>query len=270
NGSDKEERQRVEAFLAACPFATRSSIIDVPGYFNFAALNNRAIEKGTAPYILLLNNDVEVTGARTLELLRAWCQFEDVGVVGGTLEYPDGSIQSAAINFSPRRPFNVHQPEHFCFVAREVNAVTFAMALTKRTVWETLGGLDEQHCPNGFGDALFCHQARRAGYRSLAVPDATGVHHESRSRGSMPEELELLEMDSLGLSISDLYADFHAQQQPHRVQLQAMQSPPVLELAGKILASRRWHQAANRIAQSLLNANRSRRLWAARLPARGR
>jgi hypothetical protein len=68
--------------------------------------------------------------------------------------------------------------------------VTFACALTRREVYEELGGLDEVMFPNAFGDVDLCAKALERGYRNYYFGTLTGIHHESTSRGHVTEEAE--------------------------------------------------------------------------------
>ena len=85
---------------------------------------------------------------------------------------------------------------------------------TKRAVFEEFGGLDEQHCPNGFGDTLFCKQLTKRGYRMIHTPTASATHYESLSRGESIEDIELWDMSRLGLEIADLQHILVSKRQP--------------------------------------------------------
>lgn len=233
NNSSIEQLERIEECIAQCPFPCH--IVTDTEYFNFARLNNFASEHSDSSYILFLNNDVELSSVGTIRELRNWCSLEDVGAVGGILYYDDGAVQHAGINFSGVRPRNVTQPEEFTEVVRETNGVTFAMAMVKRKAYQSVGGLDELICPNGFGDAVFCNELRKVGYRIICTPFAQAIHHESKSRGRMPEDLELLEMVRSGLMISDLYETFQAEHQAARLRLQPGSSGSPLVVLGKRL-----------------------------------
>ena len=134
NGSSETELNKVREALSDS--SLNSKLISIQGYFNFAKLNNIASREGTSPYILFLNNDVTLENNTTIEELRNWCSLDDVGLVGGTLRYPTGSIQHAGIIFAPVRPANVQLREQSAELFREVDGISFAMALTKRAVFE--------------------------------------------------------------------------------------------------------------------------------------
>lgn len=262
NGSTAEERECIERFLQKQLLSTNKvrgtvEIISDHGCFNFARLNNQGAACSRTPYILFLNNDVELGEPQSISELRNWCAQDDVGTVGGELSYDDGSLQHAGINFLGVRPCNVNTKEQFSFLVRETNAVTFAMAMVKRSVFEVLGGLDEFLCPNGFGDALFCHRLRKLGYRVLFTPYAKGIHHESISRGFSVEELELFEMVQEGLPICDLYADCLAEHQPTKLQFSTVAEPTAAILFQKMIRSRKISKVINGFVELVLGSTRA-------------
>lgn len=218
NSSSLEERQRIENCLDES--GLRGRFLEDTGYFNFARLNNLGCSSSHSEFILFLNNDVELLAADALGTLRDWCAQETVAVVGGELRYPGGSIQSAGINFASVRPMNVADKSFGAGRLREVDGVSFALAMVKREAYEEVHGLDELLCPNGFGDAVFCQTLRNRGWTVLATPDVIATHHESVSRGRRPEDLELLEMVQGGIAIADLYEDFSTERQPRAIPLQ--------------------------------------------------
>ena len=175
------------------------------GKFNFAYLNNRAVEHTDASYVLLLNNDTEVMDPRWLSRMMGHAQIAGVGAVGARLLYPDLKIQHAGIVHSGhvvRLPHHVFKglPEHDTGYmhlgrsTRNVAAVTGACLLTPRKLYLELGGLDEQHFKVAFNDVDYCYRLVAAGYRNVYCAAAVLKHHESLSRGfgMDPDELRRL------------------------------------------------------------------------------
>ena len=244
NNSTPESLAELEAFISATamPFSSLSIVTDRE-YFNFARLNNFGAGQRNTPFILFLNNDVEVSKPNSLAVLRAWCALPDVALVGGLLRYPSGETQHAGINFSPFGPLNLSLPEHSTLFPREVNGVTFAMAMAKRCALEEVGGLDELQCPNGFGDALLGFELVKRGQRIVFTPEATGVHHESASRGASPEEIERYEMVRAGLSIPCHFEDFQVVAQPMFIKPHALSASPVYSFAKRLAGNQRVRHA---------------------------
>jgi GT2 family glycosyltransferase len=73
---------------------------------------------------------------------------------------------------------------------RNYSAVTGACLLTRRDVFEEVGGFDEECLPVHFNDVDLCLKMRRAGYSIVYTPFARLYHHESRVRSQTVEPLE--------------------------------------------------------------------------------
>jgi len=166
-------------------------VLDHSGAFNWSAINNAAAATCDSDMLLFLNNDIEATGTDWLRALVELAQRPDVGAVGARLIYPDGTLQHAGVVLG-MQGIATHllsgMPKggrgYFSWdrVVRGYSAVTAACMLVRRSVFEQLGGFDEDLAV-GFNDVDFCLRARGAGYRVLYTPHAELTHHESVSRG---------------------------------------------------------------------------------------
>jgi GT2 family glycosyltransferase len=188
NGSTEPETRELRRRLEGRP-ATR--VIDYPGAFNWAAINNLAAASTTADMLLFLNNDIEATSEGWLRALVELAQRPDVGAVGARLIYPDGRLQHAGVVLGlggVASHIFIGMPEdqsgYFSWdaVVRGYSAVTAACMLVRRAVFEELGGFDEVFAV-GFNDVDFCIRLGQAGYRVLFTPHAQLTHYESISRG---------------------------------------------------------------------------------------
>ncbi len=260
NNSRPETLREIESFLAK-HLELRSRVVHDTGYFNFARLNNFGARHGETDFILFLNNDVELQEKSSIRELRRWCSLSDIGAVGGALFYPNGKLQHGGIAFSAVRPRNIGSANEFVELIREVNGVTFAMALVKREAFHSVGGLDEFACPNGFGDAIFCAALKRAGFRTLFTPYAVGTHHESLSRGRTPEDMELLEMTQNGVPVANLYEDLNAELQRVRLDLCQPNLSPVHLLGRKLIQSPRAARALTFVARNILRLSALKSKW---------
>ena len=63
--------------------------------FNYSKINNVGVSMAEGEYVLLLNDDTEVTSGEWLEAMLEHAQRPEVGAVGAKLVYPDGRIQHA-------------------------------------------------------------------------------------------------------------------------------------------------------------------------------
>jgi GT2 family glycosyltransferase len=169
------------------------------GPFNFSAINNFAVSQTDSPWLLFLNNDTEVIDAEWLMTMAEHVQRPEVGAVGPRLLYPDDTVQHAGIvmgvggiaehafrGLPAEAPGVCRQLQ----ATRNYSAVTGACLLTRREVFEEVGGFDEERLPVTFSDVDLCLKMRRAGYRNVYVPFAKLYHHESATRRPAVEPLE--------------------------------------------------------------------------------
>ena len=71
------------------------------------------------------------------------------------------------------------------------SALTGACLLVRKTIYQQVGGLDEENLKVSFNDVDFCLKVSEAGYRNLWTPYAELYHHEAQTRGleDSPEKL---------------------------------------------------------------------------------
>lgn len=164
--------------------------ISVPIAFNYAAIINIGIQASNAPYILLLNNDIEVISKGWLTIMTKNFEDPDVSVVGAKLLYPDQSIQHAGVVLSDRilthhiwQHFpNYSQQDHHMNIKRKVSAVTGACMLIRKADIEKYGYFDQMLSVT-LNDIDYCLNLLRAGKTIIYDPNVCLIHHESMSRG---------------------------------------------------------------------------------------
>jgi GT2 family glycosyltransferase len=174
-------------------------LLHFTGPFNFSALNNLAVEQSNSPWLLFLNNDVEVIDGEWLTVMAEHVQRPEVGAVGARLLYPNDTVQHAGVVLGVGG-IAEHAFRHFpadapgvsrqLQVTRNYSSVTGACLLTRRDVFEEIGGFDEERLPVTFNDVDLCLKMRRAGYLIVYTPFAKLYHHESATRRRSVEALE--------------------------------------------------------------------------------
>jgi len=188
NGSTEPE---LLALLDRLSGDDRVTILTDPRPFNWAALNNAAINQCRGDMVLTLNNDITASSSGWLRELVSHAQRPEVGAVGARLLYPDGRVQhvGAAIGLGgvvahPMRGLPGDHPGYmgFATVIRNWSAVTGACLLARRDVVDDVGGFDERLAV-AFNDVDFCLKVVEAGYRIVFTPLAEMVHAESSTRG---------------------------------------------------------------------------------------
>lgn len=169
----------------------------------FAKSNNSAVSSGKAPYILLLNSDVRVTEGWLQPLLDEMKTNFKAGVVGSKLVFfpevheqrgghtnrPAGRIQHAGVAFNIlKQPFHIHlgwSVDNPRVNEREVlQAVTGAALLTRRSLWDKIGGLNEIYEQGNFEDVEYCLRARDLGFEVVYRPDSIIYHYAGGSGNS--------------------------------------------------------------------------------------
>ncbi len=181
------------AYLASIPHR----VIPFREKFNYSRINNFAVSRAEGEYILLLNDDTEVISGGWLEAMLEHAQRPEVGAVGARLLYPDGRIQHAGVivgigsAWEPGVAMHSHQffssdsPGYAgaLMVTTNYSAVTAACMLFRKSLFEELGGLEEENLPIQFNDVELCLRMRDRGYYIVYTPYAELYHHESVSRG---------------------------------------------------------------------------------------
>ena len=160
--------------------------------FNFSAINNFGFRDSHGEYILLLNNDTEFITEDAFERMLGHMSRPEVGAVGVRLLYDDNTVQHAGVLVGggglADHPFKGKPdkyPGYMCrsVTTQDVSCVTAACLLVRRSVYEEVGGLDEQ-LEVAFNDVDFCMKIRAAGHLIVYDANVKLYHYETKSRGS--------------------------------------------------------------------------------------
>jgi GT2 family glycosyltransferase len=162
------------------------SVLDFAEPFNYSKICNFAADTASGQILCFLNNDTEVLSENWLSSMVAHATQDEIGVVGAVLTYPDGSIQHMGIALGytgiAGHPSRGNSPtEALPDSCYEVSGVTFACALVSKSIFQEIGGLDENY-PFGFNDVDFCLRSNAAGYKNIVCLDARLTHSESQTR----------------------------------------------------------------------------------------
>ena len=160
--------------------------------FNFSAICNAGVKQASGEYIVLMNNDIQITTKNWIENLLKYANQGPIGAIGAILRYPDHTIQHAGIVIGigggAGHAFKGFPKEQIGYFGRlkitsNVSAVTAALLMVKKTKYLEVDGLDEEHFSIALNDVDFCLKLRDRGYRNIVTPDCQAIHHESVSRG---------------------------------------------------------------------------------------
>ena len=140
-------------------------------------------------FVLMLNNDVQVTSGWLESLLAVFSLRSDAGMVGARLVYPDGSLQEAGgivwqdgsawnwgRNGDPELPtYKYLRPADYC---------SGACLLLRMSDWQSLHGFDTVFTPAYYEDTDLAFRVRAAGKVVYYQPEAVIVHYEGISSGT--------------------------------------------------------------------------------------
>ncbi|GAB0115384.1 glycosyltransferase family 2 protein [Acidisoma sp. C75] len=199
---DHESKQpKSKRYLAQ--IAKRHTVMPYKGIFNYALMNNRAVtrEGKDEPFVLMMNNDIEVVSPGWLQRMRSLAARPDVGIVGTALMYSDKRVQHGgviigindladhALRFEPvwqddgSRTLGYNSS---LSAVRDFSAVTAACMMMRRAVFDEVGGFDEEYVV-GFNDTDLCLRVGRAGYKIIYDGRTVLYHHESVTRSKKGE-----------------------------------------------------------------------------------
>ncbi|MBQ2627827.1 MAG: glycosyltransferase [Eubacterium sp.] len=190
NGSVSEisEDKTVSGTAAAEPVIR---VLCYKDTFNYAKINNFGAQYATGDYLLLLNNDTEVITPDWIEQMLGYCQREDFGAAGAKLLYPDETVQHCGVVVGVGG-FAGHiltgkLREDAGYMGRlraiyDVSAVTGACLMIRRSIFDKIGGLDE-NLTVALNDIDLCLKVRETGALIVQNPAAELFHYESKSRG---------------------------------------------------------------------------------------
>ena len=211
---DTTPRNVFEALEAIAGNRLRLVPFDRP--FNFSAKINVGAVRSQGEHLLLLNDDIEVATPNWLERMVMYSGLPEVGAVGGRLLWEDGRLQHVGVNFENGLPGHINRGFAGDFrgygncirVARDCLAVTGACLMTRRELFEQVGGLSKE-LPVNYNDIDYCLKLHASGRRTVYDPDLVMYHFESSTRSTDVEDWEkesLLERWG-GLTAVDPYSN---------------------------------------------------------------
>jgi GT2 family glycosyltransferase len=184
---------RTKAYLAKLAKERNCRVLPLPGPFNYSQLCNSAATKARTPFLVFLNNDVEIVEASWLERLLVFAGRPDIGAVGAKLLYPNGRIQHAGIVVGIdglaghfQRGLAASSSGYFGRLRspHEVSAVTAACLAIESKKFFAVGGFDERNLPVDLCDVDLCQRLTERGWRTVCEPTVRLVHRESATRGA--------------------------------------------------------------------------------------
>lgn len=187
DGSDQSSYDRVQAVAL---LDRRIRVLRNELNLGYLASVTRGAQSATGTYLLFLNNDTVLLPGWLPPLLDVFQEYEDAGVVGGKLIYPDGRLQEAggfvfADGSAAKFGYGDAQVDAPPFNhVRVVDYCSGCLLMTPRQLFESLGGFDERYAPGYYEDTDYCFRVRDAGYQVYYQPDSRIVHVEGGTAGT--------------------------------------------------------------------------------------
>ena len=159
--------------------------------FNYARINNAAVEIANGDVLCFLNNDITVISPGWLDEMVGQACRPGVGAVGAMLYYPNDTIQHAGVAVGVHgvaaHVYSGHGrgfPGHMSRgrLAQTLSAVTAACLVVQKDRFDAIDGFDAS-LGVAFNDVDLCLRLDAQGLRNVWTPFAELYHHESASRG---------------------------------------------------------------------------------------
>jgi GT2 family glycosyltransferase/SAM-dependent methyltransferase len=153
---------------------------------------NHGATAARGEWLVLCNNDIEVSPGWLRAMLDCAESKENVGVVAPKFISPDGLLSEAGgilwsdgtgVNFG--RGDDATRPQYE--YTREIDYGSAAALLVRVALWQEVGGFDERFVPMYYEDADLCLQARQRGWHVLYEPSSVVVHLEGGTAGTDPQ-----------------------------------------------------------------------------------
>lgn len=150
---------------------------------------NHAASFAKGEYIHFLNNDTIVLPGWLSSLSELMDNDRQIGLAGSKLVYPNGNLQEAGgIIWQDGSGWNFGHNQNpdaaeYNYV-KEVDYISGASILVRRSCWEKLGAFDERYVPAYYEDTDLAFAIRDLNMKVVYQPLSTVIHFEGFSHGT--------------------------------------------------------------------------------------
>jgi GT2 family glycosyltransferase len=155
---------------------------------------NQAVQQTDSPWLLFLDDGIEVIEPDWLTIMAEHVQRPEVGAVGARLLNASGAVEHAGIvvgaNNIAQLAYRGFPAEHAGAANRQLqltrncSAVSSACILTRREIFQEVGGFDA-NLSGALADVDLCLKIRRAGYLIVYTPFARLCWHHAPGKIDM-------------------------------------------------------------------------------------
>ncbi len=171
-------------------------LVEAPENLGFSKANNLGSKKAQGDFLVFLNPDMILTEASFEKMLRYLESHPDVGLIGPRLIYENGDFQLSTGSFHKilsqcKMSRLVRKVENPTFreklasqfeTSKEVNWVTGACLMLRRSLFEQINGFDDELFMF-FEDVDLCKRVYEAGLRVVYFPETEIIHQRGMTYG---------------------------------------------------------------------------------------
>lgn len=160
----------------------------------FSAGNNQGLAIARGEYLVMLNNDTEVTQGWLPTLMNHLRRDQSLGIVGPVT---DNIGNEARIGLSFRSRDEMHRKARaYTFAhmgeAVPISTLAFFCVMLPRRIYEKIGPIDESYEQGFFEDDDYCRRVELAGWKIACAEDVFVHHHLSASFGKLGKKRQEL------------------------------------------------------------------------------
>jgi GT2 family glycosyltransferase len=166
--------------------AIDAAVVSAPVNLGLAGAANRARDRASGQFLLILHDDSEVEPGWMEALVEAARRRPQAGAIGGMVLYPDGRVQGAGMilwrDATTSVPWPGPEPSPTVLdTPRPVDYIGTSSLLIRTATWDATGGFDEQFYPVYYVDVDFAMRVRRHGQSVWYEPRSRTRHHQGAS-----------------------------------------------------------------------------------------
>lgn len=175
-------------------------IVQFKGPFNFSKILNIGVEASKGEHIITLHDDVFPIKKDWIEALLEHSQKSGVGCVGGRLLFPHKTVQHAGVTVGVNgvcvHSFYGLPASESGYYGRalhiqNVSAVTGSCMMFRKTIFDAVGGFDENNTIIDFSDIDFCLRVQERGFKNIYTSRCEAEHLARGTRGvTLPPKLK--------------------------------------------------------------------------------
>lgn len=171
-------------------------LICLPENKGVAYARNRAMEAATGRYLLIIDNDIQLTDEAVQGMEDYMDSHPEVGLAGCRLLYPSGELQESCKPYpgvlqkirhvlSPSSSAMTYAAQIAAGEPFEPEYLIGACQMVRASVYRETGALDE-HIFYGPEDCDYCIRVRKNGYKVVYLPHLSMIHHCQRKTTTRP------------------------------------------------------------------------------------